>query len=150
SRPPLPPQETVERLLRLHFRDARSRVNGDAQLLMAELLTIFARGERGDTGQPGPRTLGLGGSPGPYPRARRDPTPAAIPAGPARSRAGLRWVLPPQPGPAGQALPAAAPQQPLPPAEAAARAVRQAQAEDLERVDIEHVEKVLPQLVRPK
>ncbi|KAK4811996.1 hypothetical protein QYF61_022992, partial [Mycteria americana] len=30
--------------------------------------------------------------------------------------------------------------------EAAARAARQAQAEDLEKVDIEHVEKVLPQL----
>ncbi|XP_009322825.1 PREDICTED: centromere protein X, partial [Pygoscelis adeliae] len=32
-------------------------------------------------------------------------------------------------------------------AEAAARAARQAQAEDLEKVDIEHVEKVLPQLL---
>ncbi|NXF11411.1 CENPX protein, partial [Smithornis capensis] len=32
-------------------------------------------------------------------------------------------------------------------AEAAARAVRQAQAEDLEKVDTEHLEKVLPQLV---
>lgn len=32
-------------------------------------------------------------------------------------------------------------------AEAAARGARQAQAEDLDRVDIEHVEKVLPQLV---
>ncbi|XP_010291285.1 PREDICTED: centromere protein X, partial [Phaethon lepturus] len=31
--------------------------------------------------------------------------------------------------------------------EAAARAARQAQAEDLEKVDIEHVEKVLPQLI---
>ncbi|XP_075627205.1 centromere protein X, partial [Balearica regulorum gibbericeps] len=31
--------------------------------------------------------------------------------------------------------------------EAAARAARQAQAEDLEKVDIEHVEKVLPQLL---
>ncbi|XP_009707203.1 PREDICTED: centromere protein X, partial [Cariama cristata] len=30
---------------------------------------------------------------------------------------------------------------------AAARAARQAQAEDLEKVDIEHVEKVLPQLI---
>ncbi|XP_042739712.1 centromere protein X isoform X1 [Lagopus leucura] len=66
-------KETVERLLRLHFRDGRTRVNGDALLLMAELLTVFVR-------------------------------------------------------------------------EAAARAARQAQAEDLEKVDIEHVEKVLPQL----
>uniref|UniRef100_A0A674J4S7 Uncharacterized protein n=1 Tax=Terrapene triunguis TaxID=2587831 RepID=A0A674J4S7_9SAUR len=32
-------------------------------------------------------------------------------------------------------------------AEAAARSARQAQAEDLDRVDIEHVEKVLPQLL---
>lgn len=32
-------------------------------------------------------------------------------------------------------------------AEAAARATRQAQTEDLTRVDVEHVEKVLPQLV---
>ncbi|XP_050776043.1 centromere protein X [Gopherus flavomarginatus] len=31
--------------------------------------------------------------------------------------------------------------------EAAARSTRQAQAEDLDRVDIEHVEKVLPQLL---
>ncbi|XP_010132314.1 PREDICTED: centromere protein X, partial [Buceros rhinoceros silvestris] len=31
---------------------------------------------------------------------------------------------------------------------AAARAAHQAQAEDLERVDLEHLEKVLPQLVR--
>uniref|UniRef100_A0A8V1AB38 Centromere protein X n=1 Tax=Gallus gallus TaxID=9031 RepID=A0A8V1AB38_CHICK len=66
-------QETVERLLRLHFRDGRTRVNGDALLLMAELLKVFVR------------------------------------------------ARPPQP--------------------------RQAQAEDLEKVDIEHVEKVLPQLV---
>eukprot|EP00076_Gallus_gallus_P031766 XP_024997304.1 centromere protein X isoform X1 [Gallus gallus] len=67
-------EETVERLLRLHFRDGRTRVNGDALLLMAELLKVFVR-------------------------------------------------------------------------EAAARAARQAQAEDLEKVDIEHVEKVLPQLL---
>uniref|UniRef100_A0A452IC28 Centromere protein X n=1 Tax=Gopherus agassizii TaxID=38772 RepID=A0A452IC28_9SAUR len=31
--------------------------------------------------------------------------------------------------------------------EAAARSTRQAQAEDLDKVDIEHVEKVLPQLL---
>ncbi|CAI5765891.1 X [Podarcis lilfordi] len=31
--------------------------------------------------------------------------------------------------------------------EAAARAARQAQTEDLTRVDVEHVEKVLPQLL---
>ncbi|XP_075576025.1 centromere protein X isoform X1 [Pelecanus crispus] len=66
-------KETVDRLLRLHFRDGRTRVNGDAQLLMAEMLKVFVR-------------------------------------------------------------------------ETAARAARQAQAEDLEKVDIEHVEKVLPQL----
>ncbi|XP_015735176.1 centromere protein X isoform X1 [Coturnix japonica] len=68
-------KDTVERLLRLHFRDGRTRVNGDALLLMAELLKVFVR-------------------------------------------------------------------------EAAARAVRQAQGEELEKVDIEHVEKVLPQLRR--
>lgn len=67
-------KETVDRLLRLHFRDGRTRVNGDAQLLMAEMLKVFVR-------------------------------------------------------------------------EAAARAARQAQAEDLEKVDVEHVEKVLPQLL---
>ncbi|XP_057261370.1 centromere protein X [Pezoporus wallicus] len=67
-------KETVDRLLRLHFRDGRTRVNGDAQLLMAEMLNVFVR-------------------------------------------------------------------------EAAARAARQAQAEDLEKVDVEHVEKVLPQLL---
>ncbi|XP_068007473.1 centromere protein X isoform X1 [Melanerpes formicivorus] len=67
-------KETVDRLLHLHFRDSRTRVNGDAQLLMAELLKVFVR-------------------------------------------------------------------------EAAARATRQAQAEDLAKVDIEHLEKVLPQLL---
>ncbi|KAM9537539.1 centromere protein X isoform 1-T1 [Guaruba guarouba] len=68
-------KETVDRLLRLHFRDGRTRVNVDAQLLMAEMLNVFVR------------------------------------------------------------------------AEAAARAARQAQAEDLEKVDVEHLEKVLPQLL---
>uniref|UniRef100_A0A8C3R394 Centromere protein X n=1 Tax=Cyanoderma ruficeps TaxID=181631 RepID=A0A8C3R394_9PASS len=67
-------KNTVDRLLHLHFRDARTRVNADAQLLMAELLKVFVR-------------------------------------------------------------------------EAAARAARQAQAEDLEKVDTEQLEKVLPQLV---
>ncbi|CAN8194094.1 unnamed protein product [Coccothraustes coccothraustes] len=67
-------KDTVDRLLRLHFRDGRTRVNADAQLLMAELLKVFVR-------------------------------------------------------------------------EAAARAARQAQAEDLKRVDTEQLEKVLPQLV---
>ncbi|XP_066056870.1 centromere protein X [Chamaea fasciata] len=67
-------KDTVDRLLRLHFRDARTRVNADAQLLMAELLKVFVR-------------------------------------------------------------------------EAAARAARQAQAEDLEKVDTEQLEKVLPQLL---
>ncbi|XP_030317500.1 centromere protein X isoform X2 [Calypte anna] len=67
-------KETVDRLLRLYFRDRRTRVNGDAQALMAEMLNVFVR-------------------------------------------------------------------------EAAARAARQAQAEDLEQVDIEHLEKVLPQLL---
>ncbi|XP_014128678.1 centromere protein X isoform X2 [Zonotrichia leucophrys gambelii] len=66
-------KDTVDRLLRLHFRDGRTRVNADAQLLMAELLKVFVR--------------------------------------------------------------------------AAARAARQAQAEDLNKVDIEQLEKVLPQLL---
>uniref|UniRef100_A0A8B9R1T6 Centromere protein X n=1 Tax=Anas platyrhynchos TaxID=8839 RepID=A0A8B9R1T6_ANAPL len=43
----LSPQDTVERLLRLHFRDDRTRVNGDALRLTAELLKVFVRGERG-------------------------------------------------------------------------------------------------------
>ncbi|XP_053816117.1 centromere protein X isoform X2 [Vidua chalybeata] len=66
-------KDTVDRLLRLHFRDGKTRVNADAQLLMAELLNVFVR--------------------------------------------------------------------------AAARAARQAQAEDLKKVDTEHLEKVLPQLL---
>ncbi|XP_021389752.1 centromere protein X isoform X2 [Lonchura striata] len=66
-------KDTVDRLLRLHFRDARTRVNADAQLLVAELLKVFVR--------------------------------------------------------------------------AAARAARQAQAEDLKKVDTEHLEKALPQLL---
>ncbi|NXD70129.1 CENPX protein, partial [Eolophus roseicapillus] len=99
-------QETVDRLLRLHFRDGRTRVNGDAQLLMVEMLNVFVRGE---LPVPGPRSGGAIPVPHP-PSTRRSPSS-------------------------------------LPSAEAAARAVRQAQAEDLEKVDVEHVEKVLPQLV---
>ncbi|KAM7035476.1 PREDICTED: centromere protein X isoform X2 [Sturnus vulgaris] len=67
-------KDTVDRLLRLYFRDGRTRVNTDAQLLMAEMLKVFVR-------------------------------------------------------------------------EAAARAARQAQAEDLKKVDTEQLEKVLPQLL---
>ncbi|XP_060127891.1 centromere protein X isoform X1 [Zootoca vivipara] len=67
-------KETVNKLLQLHFKDDKTRVSGDALLLMAEMLKVFVR-------------------------------------------------------------------------EAAARAARQAQTEDLTRVDVEHVEKVLPQLV---
>ncbi|NXK40505.1 CENPX protein, partial [Piprites chloris] len=100
---PLSAQDTVDRLLRLHFRDGRTRVNGDAQLLMAEMLKVFVRGN-----QPGPR-------------------------------AGPPSVAAPRP----LSLPSAFPC----PVEAAARAARQAQTEDLEKVDIEHLEKVLPQLV---
>ncbi|NWV29440.1 CENPX protein, partial [Origma solitaria] len=95
---PLSAQDTVDRLLRLHFRDGKTRVSADAQLLMAELLKVFVRGN-----QPGP----LGETPSPL--SLPFPFPCA--------------------------------------AEAAARAARQAQAEDLKKVDIEHLEKVLPQLV---
>ncbi|NXY82922.1 CENPX protein, partial [Alcedo cyanopectus] len=102
------PQETVERLLRLHFRDRRTRVSGDAQLLMAEMLNVFVRGEH--------TAFSRRRAPGP-------PEP--------------RW---------GPGALAAAPTLLLP-AETAARAARQAQAEDVEKVNIEHVEKVLPQLV---
>ncbi|NXW93344.1 CENPX protein, partial [Alopecoenas beccarii] len=135
-----PAQDTVDRLLRWHFRDRRTRgtgaaggpgwaaslperfvvaVNGDALLLMAEMLKVFVRGEHG---APGPRvslsrdrvSLSRDGAQG-SPRApSRAPTLAH----------GCS-------------------------AEAAARAARQAQAEELRTVDIEHVEKVLPQLVRP-
>ncbi|NXN30465.1 CENPX protein, partial [Nycticryphes semicollaris] len=110
TRSPSSPQETVDRLLRLHFRDGKTRVNGDAQLLMAEMLKVFVRGERAALG--------------PVP-ARGDTTP--------RERGAP--LVPP------------VPLHRSPPAEAAARAARQAQAEDLEKVDVEHVEKVLPQLV---
>ncbi|NXV88647.1 CENPX protein, partial [Calonectris borealis] len=94
-------QETVDRLLRLHFRDGRTRVNSDAQLLMAEMLKVFVRGECA--------------------------APASAPA--AISKTPYQLLT--------DACTA----------EAAARAARQAQAEDLEKVDVEHVEKVLPQLV---
>ncbi|NXX78496.1 CENPX protein, partial [Urocolius indicus] len=104
-------QETVDRLLRLHLRDGRIRVNGDAQLLMAEMLKVFVR------------------------------------AGPAAAAScSQKQTLTPCQGIASNIS-----QPPLTlfacPVEAAARAARQAQAEDLEKVDIEHVEKVLPQLV---
>ncbi|NWW81960.1 CENPX protein, partial [Climacteris rufus] len=99
SSAPLSEQDTVDRLLRLHFRDGRTRVNADAQLLTAELLKVFVRGERA-----GSARIALGSPPSlPFPFTRA--------------------------------------------AEAAARAARQAQAEDLKKVDIEHLEKVLPQLV---
>ncbi|XP_019359356.1 PREDICTED: centromere protein X [Gavialis gangeticus] len=67
-------KETVNKLLRRHFRDDRTRVGGEALALLAEMLKVFVR-------------------------------------------------------------------------EAAVRAARQARAEDLARVDVEHVEKVLPQLL---
>ncbi|XP_019517482.1 PREDICTED: centromere protein X isoform X3 [Hipposideros armiger] len=67
-------KELVSKLLHLHFKDDKTKVGGDALLLMAELLKIF--------------------------------------------------VL-----------------------EAAIRSIRQAQAEDLAGVDVEQLEKVLPQLV---
>ncbi|NWQ63762.1 CENPX protein, partial [Neopipo cinnamomea] len=103
---PLSAQDTVDRLLRLHFRDGRTRVNGDAQLLMAEMLNVFVRGEHtGSDPRAGPPSLAA-------------PRPLSLPS----------------------AFPC--------PVEAAARAARQAQTEDLEKVDIEHLEKVLPQLVR--
>ncbi|NXQ31891.1 CENPX protein, partial [Alaudala cheleensis] len=92
---PLSAQDTVDRLLRLHFRDGRTRVNADAQLLMAELLKVFIRGAPQVSSQP----LSV-----------------------------LSFLSPRA-------------------AEAAARAARQAQAEDLQTVDTEHLEKVLPQLV---
>ncbi|NXA04132.1 CENPX protein, partial [Sapayoa aenigma] len=98
---PFSVQDTVDRLLRLHFGDGRTRVNGDALLLMAEMLNVFVRAAQ--------------------PRGR-DPQLAA-------------------------SRPLSAPSSFPCTAEAAARAVRQAQAEDLEKVDIEHLEKVLPQLV---
>ncbi|NXV57400.1 CENPX protein, partial [Molothrus ater] len=103
AHPFLSPQDTVDRLLRLHFRDGRTRVSADAQLLMAELLKVFVR--------------------------------AAL--GPGRNAPGVT-----APGPLSLPFPffhCAA--------EAAARAARQAQAEDLNKVDIEQLEKVLPQLV---
>ncbi|NXE96767.1 CENPX protein, partial [Menura novaehollandiae] len=118
-------QDTVDRLLRLHFRDGRTRgteaaaggparagwasashkclvvaVNGDAQLLMAEMLMVFVRAR-----PPGRDSLVTASRPLSLPF----PFTCA--------------------------------------AEAAARAARQAQAEDLKKVDIEHLEKVLPQLV---
>ncbi|NXT20882.1 CENPX protein, partial [Syrrhaptes paradoxus] len=96
AHPLSPVQETVDRLLRLHFRDGRTRVNGDAQLLMAEMLKVFVRGERA----------------------------APAPALSLFLSVSVSLSL-----------------------EAAARAARQAQAEDLEKVDVEQVEKVLPQLV---
>ncbi|XP_036924959.1 centromere protein X isoform X2 [Sturnira hondurensis] len=66
-------KELVNKLLRLHFKDDKTRVSGDALLLMAELLKVFV-------------------------------------------------------------------------VEAAIRSVRQAQAEDLACVDVDQLEKVLPQL----
>ncbi|XP_028912866.1 centromere protein X [Ornithorhynchus anatinus] len=67
-------KELVSQLMHLRFKDDKTKVSGDALLLLAEFLKIFVR-------------------------------------------------------------------------EAAARGVRQAQAEDLSAVDVEHVEKVLPQLL---
>ncbi|NXR98506.1 CENPX protein, partial [Oxylabes madagascariensis] len=133
---PLPAQDTVDRLLRLHFRDGRTRVNADAQLLMAELLKVFVRGERAGPAPPQPRSDGL-------------PSAPACTAG---SRgAGPPPSLPPSQDETPQMTTPSPLSLPFPfftwAAEAAARAARQAQAEDLEKVDIEQLEKVLPQLV---
>ncbi|NXY72337.1 CENPX protein, partial [Glareola pratincola] len=126
--------ETVDRLLRLHFRDGRTRVNGDAQLLMAEMLKVFVRGE---CAAPIARPDGPRASP-------TRPGGGPVPAGGETPRAPGRRLQ--RAGAGGRRPPAAAPHR-SPHAEAAARAARQAQAEDLEKVDVEHVEKVLPQLV---
>ncbi|XP_003217344.1 centromere protein X [Anolis carolinensis] len=67
-------KETVNKLLQLYFKDDKTRVSGDALLLMAEMLKVFVQ-------------------------------------------------------------------------EAAARGARQAETEDLTKVEVEHVEKVLPQLL---
>lgn len=70
----LVPQELVSKLLHLHFEDEKTKVSGDALLLLAELLKVFV-------------------------------------------------------------------------VEATVRSIRQAQAEDLPTVDVEQLEKVLPQLL---
>lgn len=70
----LVPQELVSKLLHLHFEDDKTKVSGDALLLVAELLKVFV-------------------------------------------------------------------------VEATVRSIRQAQAEDLPCVDVEQLEKVLPQLL---
>ncbi|NXJ82922.1 CENPX protein, partial [Trogon melanurus] len=134
---PLSSQETVDRLLRLHFRDGRTRVHGDAQVLVAELLKVFVRGERRARC-------------GPEPPSTAGPPPVSSPGGdllpgqqPPPCPAN-RCLRPEEPAPS----PAAAPPDASFSAEAAARAAQQAQAEDLEKVDMEHLEKVLPQLVR--
>ncbi|NXY07985.1 CENPX protein, partial [Pteruthius melanotis] len=136
---PLSAQDTVERLLRLHFRDGRTRgteavragpggsgrapasrhrhvltVNADAQLLLAELLTVFVRA-RVLTPLPG---LIRGAGPPPSSQAEL-PEPS--------HGSSLSFTRA---------------------AEAAARAARQAQAEELQKVETEQLEKVLPQLVR--
>lgn len=102
--------------------------------------------------QQGPAT----GSRGPRPRPVRSgavaPRPGTAAEEPrARFRAASRGLERRPPG-APASAPSWQPSQQLCPygctAEAAARAARQAQAEDVENVNIEHVEKVLPQLVR--
>ncbi|NWT15080.1 CENPX protein, partial [Vireo altiloquus] len=93
---PLSVQDTVDRLLRLHFRDGRTR---------------------------GTAAEAAGGS------GRRGPSPR-LPSPPCRCKPSHCSSL---------SSPCAA--------EAAARAARQAQAEDLKKVDTEQLEKVLPQLV---
>nr|XP_033817439.1 centromere protein X [Geotrypetes seraphini] len=67
-------KDTVNKLLRLHFKDEKTKVSADALQLMTEMLKVFVQ-------------------------------------------------------------------------EAAARAARQAQSEDVPTVDLEHLEKVLPQLL---
>nr|XP_060620835.1 centromere protein X isoform X1 [Anolis sagrei ordinatus] len=81
-------KETVNKLLHLYFKDDKTRVSGDALLLMVEMLKVFVRA--------------------------------------------LSFAL-----------------NSLDPCvtEAAARGARQAETEDLTKVDVEHVEKVLPQLL---
>ncbi|NWW26510.1 CENPX protein, partial [Falcunculus frontatus] len=102
---PLSAQDTVERLLRLHFRDGRTRGTEAAA----------AGGFPDSSGA-------LGHLPPPSPP---DGTPQVTAPRPVSLFfPSFTWA-----------------------AEAAARAARQAQAEDLKKVDTEQLEKVLPQLV---
>ncbi|XP_040100807.1 centromere protein X isoform X1 [Oryx dammah] len=164
-------KELVSKLLHLHFKDKKTKVSGDALQLMAELLKIFVVGEQRDPISVlwvpprlvwtirDPFTFFSEAIKTPFSRfptstlslkisVFQKPQPQSSELSPGTG-VGEQPGLWPR-GVGAQGPPPTAFSTLLPPAimaEAAIRSVRQAQAEGLARVDVDQLEKVLPQLL---